>query len=190
MGPDSSKSSVRPGRPPDVAAGAGGQRPPPCQAAQQKSAKDPLTVNKATVLLNAKGLTKMERSSREIRNTHRKKEGAPAGDKCHRKEPREPSGRPGRALAERRAGEVRRAAGGGSGAGRGRGRAGRRRGDAAKRPEEESRGQRRSARRAAPPAFLLSPAPSWSRINVAPLPAGPGPAPPGPSGLSPLSCKS
>lgn len=150
----------------------------------------PVANFKATVLLNAKGLTKMKRSSREIRNTHRKKEGAPAGDKCHRKELREPSGRPGRALAERRAGEVRRAAGGGSGAGRGRGRAGRRRGDAAKRPEEESRGQRRSARRAAPPAFLLSPAPSWSRINVAPLPAGPGPAPPGPSGLSPLSCKS
>ena len=103
----------------------------------------PVANFKATFLLNAKGLPKVKRRSQEIRNTHRKKEGALAGDKCQRKEPREPSGRPGRALAwpEKRGGE--RAEGAGpAGAEPSR----KARGGAAKRPEEGSRGQRRSAR--------------------------------------------
>lgn len=78
----------------------------------------PVANFKATFLLNAKGLPKVKRRSQEIRTTHRKKEGALAGDKCQRKEPREPlwAARQSASLA----GEARRGAGGGSGAGRGR----------------------------------------------------------------------
>ena len=65
---------------------------------------------------------------------------SPGGDKCQRKEPREPSGRPGRALAwpEKRGGERVEGAGP-AGAEPSR----KARGEAAKRPEEGSRGQSR-----------------------------------------------
>ena len=148
----------------------------------------PVANFKATVLLNAKGLTKLKRSSREIRNTHRKKEGAPAGDKCHRKEPGGPSGRPGRALATR---------GRRSTAGSGR----RERGWPGQRPS------RKAARRRCQEAGGGEPGSEAECAAGRPsrLPAEPGAqlvkdqrgpsarwarAPPGPSGLSPLSCKS
>lgn len=127
---------------------------------------------KVASLLNAKGLPKMKRRSQEIRNAHRKKEGAPAGGKCQRKEPGEPSGRPGRALAGREKRGGPRAEG-----------AGPARAEAEQEGGEERlpRGPRRGAgvrggvrggrrRLPAPPAFLLSRAPRWSRNHVVPNP--------------------
>lgn len=151
----------------------------------------PVANFKATFLLNAKGLPKVKRRSQEIRNTHRKKEGALAGDKCQRKEPREPSGRPGRALAwpEKRGGEP------AEGAGRpGQSRAGRL-------EERLPRGLRRGAgvrggvrggpAGVCPPSHLsFEPSAQLVKEQCGPSPRWATTGSSRPSVLSPLTCKS